>query len=307
MGSTQSTWGVTHCLHLSSARSDRKLLLSQCSDLSLPPASLLPPPVSLLTPRMLKSLRNRDLMPVMAVTELLSPRKMVQFTEKSPLLMERESDSTATLIRMVTPSLSDTPLVRMDSESWKELTFPPELTDKTLLHLLPRLPQSPPQLQFSLLPLLFRLHLLPNPLIMTMLMSQLTPTSTHSSTHMTQPTVTSDSTQTEQTLPPNLPQSLPRTLEFLPALTVPESTPSSTHLTPLTSRLVFWPVTRLASELSNQLSPFRELRCQSDRFQSSSLSRPPPPHPDSSHQATFSSTDSRQDSTLTSPPSNLKV
>merc|ERR1712117_628524 len=211
MGSTQSTWGVTHCLHLSSARSDRKLLLSQCSDLSLPPASLLPPPVSLLTPRMLKSLRNRDLMPVMAVTELLSPRKMVQFTEKSPLLMERESDSTATLIKMATPSLSDTLLVRMDSESWKELTFPPELTDKTLLHLLQRLPQSPPQLQFSKPPLLFRLHQLPNPLITTMLMSQLTPTSTHSSTHMT----------------------------------------------PLTSRLVFWPVTRLASELSNQLSQFR--------------------------------------------------
>merc|ERR1712117_836389 len=236
MGSTQSTWGVTHCLHLSSARSDRKLLLSQCSDLSLPPASLLPPPVSLLTPRMLKSLRNRDLMPVMAVTELLSPRKMVQFTEKSPLLMERESDSTATLIRRVTPSLSDTPLVRMDSESWKELTFPPELTDKTLLHLLPRLPQHQ--------------------------LSQLPPTSTHSSTHMTQPTVTSDSTLTEPTLPPNLPQLLLRTLEFLPVLTVPESTPSSTHLTPLTSRLVFWPVTRLASELSNQLSQLRELRCQ---------------------------------------------
>merc|ERR1719499_400696 len=138
-----------------------------------------------------------------------------------------------------------------------------------------------------------------------MSMRQLTPTSTHSSTHMTQPTVTSDSTPTEPTLPPNLPQSLLRTLEFLPVLTVPESTPSSTHLTPLTSKLVFWPVTRLASELSSQLSQFRELRCQSDRFQSSSLSRPPPPLQDSSHQATFSSTDSRQDSTLTSPPSNL--
>merc|ERR1712117_706646 len=138
-------------------------------------------------------------------------------------------------------------------------------------------------------------------------MSQLTPTSTLSSTHMTQPTVTSDSTLMEPTLPPNLPQSLLRTLEFLPVLTVPVSTPSSTHLTPLTNRLVFWLVTRLASELNNQLSQFRELRCQSDRFQSSSLSRPPPPHQDSSHQATFSSTDSRQDSTLTSPPSNLLV
>merc|ERR1712117_57193 len=142
----------------------------------------------------------------MVAMELLSPRKMVQFTEKSPLLMEREWDNTATLIRRVTPSLSDTPLVRMDSESWKELTFPPELMDKTLLHLLPRLHQSPPKLQFSQLPLLFRLHQLLNPLITTMLMSQLTPTSTHSSTPMTQPTVTSDSTPMELTLPPNLPQ-----------------------------------------------------------------------------------------------------
>merc|ERR1712106_429099 len=71
--------------------------------------------------------KSRYSMLVTADLVLLSPRKMELCTGRRHLLMERELGSTATLIMMGRPSLSDTLLELMDSGSWKELTFPPEL------------------------------------------------------------------------------------------------------------------------------------------------------------------------------------
>lgn len=57
------------------------------------------------------------------------PRRMVLCSGKRPPLMEKELDSTVTLIMMGRPSLSDTLLARMGSESLKEIMFLKELTD----------------------------------------------------------------------------------------------------------------------------------------------------------------------------------
>merc|ERR1739838_976171 len=213
-------------------------------------------------------------------------------------LMERESGSTATLITMERPLLSDTLLERTDSGSWKELMFPPELLVRNLLHLLPRL------LHLSLLPsrLLLQSRLLPpfaklllylSQLTMTMLMNQLTPTSTHSSTHMTQLTVTSSTTEMEQTLDQTMPTLL--STVFLPVLTVPVSTHSSTHLMPLIN-LVF---------SSSELLPLLVQLQSSSQLNLSN--RPSPSSPlklqETSLLVSSSLKDLSLDSTLTSTPS----
>merc|ERR1719481_611823 len=116
-----------------------------------------------------------------------------------------------------------------------------------LLLLLPRHPHVPLSLLYRLLHQSARLLLLLNLLTTTMLMSQLILTSTHSSTLMTPLTETSSLTGMEPTLPRETTMLTQETLStvFLPALTVPASTPSSTHLMLLTNKLVFLLVTKL--------------------------------------------------------------
>merc|ERR1711872_290480 len=116
-----------------------------------------------------------------------------------------------------------------------------------LLPLLPRHLHLPLWLLYRLLLLSNRLLLLLNLLIMTMLIHQLILTSTHSSTLMTPLIETSSLTGTEPTLRQETTMLIQETLStvFLPALTVPVSTHSSTLLMLLTNKLVFLLVTKL--------------------------------------------------------------
>ena len=83
---------VTHCLHLSSARSDRKLrhLSSSCSDLSPQLVSSLPLAARVsLTPRTPRSSRSRGSTPGMAVTAPPSPSKTEPCSGRRALLTGR--------------------------------------------------------------------------------------------------------------------------------------------------------------------------------------------------------------------------
>merc|ERR1711892_1233885 len=122
---------------------------------------------------------------------------MELYSGRKPLLTEKGLANTVILIMMARLSQSDTLLVRMDSGSWKEIMFPPELLVKSLPLLLPR-PRH----------LLFLSKSLHSQLTMTMLIHQWILTSTHSSTPMTQLTVTSCSTEMEPTLDPIMPTTL---------------------------------------------------------------------------------------------------
>merc|ERR1712106_1157342 len=72
----------------------------------------------------------------MADMDLLLHKRMELSSGRKPLLTEKELDSIVIMTARLSPS--DTLLVRMDSGSWMELTFPPELLVKSLLLLLPR-------------------------------------------------------------------------------------------------------------------------------------------------------------------------
>merc|ERR1711902_384975 len=118
-----------------------------------------------------------------------------------------------------------------------------ELLVRKRLPLLPRHQHLHLSLLYRLLPLFSKLLLLLSLLTMTMLIHQLIPTSTHSSTLMTPLTGTSSSTGMGPTL--EVTMSMPSPTVSLLALTVPASTPSSTHLILLTNKLVFLLVTKL--------------------------------------------------------------
>merc|ERR1712106_541562 len=135
--------------------------------------------------------------------DLLLHKRMEPCSGRKPLLMEKELDSIVILITTARLSPSDTLLARMGSESWKELTFPPELLVKSRLLLLPR-PLHLLLLSRSL-HLSVRQPLFNSQLTMTMLIHRWILTSTHSSTPMTPLTVTSSSTEMEPTLDPTMP------------------------------------------------------------------------------------------------------
>merc|ERR1719154_782883 len=154
-------------------------------------------------------------------------------------LVERGLDSTAMLIRLARPSLSNTLLGLMDSRFLKELMFQLELTDRTLLSMI---------LTIVSLPLLL-FNKLPQPTTTTT-MSRLTPmsslprlqtlTGTHSSTRMTQliPTsVTTPMLPTMLLVTPILSKS--RVSPTVPTVLAP--TPSSTHMTQPTRADMFSP------------------------------------------------------------------
>merc|ERR1740124_1104496 len=107
--------------------------------------------------------------------DLLLHKRMEPCSGRKPVLTEKELANTVILIMMARLSPSDTLLARMDSESWKELMFPPELLVLPLPLLLPSV-----LLLSKLLHLFARQLLLHNP-TMTMLIHQLILTSTHSS------------------------------------------------------------------------------------------------------------------------------
>merc|ERR1711902_271381 len=104
-----------HCLHLSTARSVEDC--EKCLNLLLPLALLLLPMVSLLSLRMQRFLRSKDLTLVMEDMGLLSHRKTELFSGRKHPLTEKELVSTVILIMMEKPLLSATLLARMGSES----------------------------------------------------------------------------------------------------------------------------------------------------------------------------------------------
>merc|ERR1712128_88519 len=217
-------------------------------------------------------------------------------------------------IMMARLSPSDTLLARMDSESWKELMFPPELLVLPLPLLLPSV-----LLLSKLLHLFVRQLLLHNP-TMTMLIHQLILTSTHSSTPMTLLTVTSTSTETEPTLPPKttttttMPMLEILSTMFLPVLTVLELTHSSIPLMLLINKvsllqllLVKLQFSSLASNKDKELNKFSNLASSNQLNQPSKLSLLRPLHlqETSSLQVSSSLIGLGPDSTSTSLPSNL--